>query len=133
MADKPTIRVVASVIERDGKYLITQRRQTAMMPLLWEFPGGRVSGGETDAVALARCLADRMAIAVHIGEELLGVVKEYEGYVIDFHVYLCELLSDEVRRIRIQDYRWVSSDELEDFPFPAADQETVEALLRGED
>lgn len=128
----PHIRVVAAVIERDGRYLITQRRPTAIMPLLWEFPGGKVEPGETDAVALARELADRMAVAVHVGDELFSVVKEYSSYVIDFHVYLCELLSDEVRKLRINDFRWVESDELEEYPFPAADQETVEALLRGD-
>ena len=42
-----TIRVVAAVIAQDGKYLITQRRPTATLPLLWEFPGGRVEDGET--------------------------------------------------------------------------------------
>ena len=44
------IRVVAGVIERSGRYLITQRRAGAVLPLLWEFPGGRVEAGETDAV-----------------------------------------------------------------------------------
>ena len=127
---KPKIRVVAAVIERDGHYLITQRRPSAIMPLLWEFPGGRVEGGETDAVALARELADRMGIAVRVGDELMSLVKEYDGYVIDFHVYLCQLLSDEISKLLINDYRWVTSDEMDQFPFPAADQETVEALIQ---
>jgi len=30
-----TIRVVAAVLERDGRYLITQRRPTAVLPLMW--------------------------------------------------------------------------------------------------
>ena len=41
-----TIRVVAAVIEREGAYLITQRRPTAVLSLLWEFPGGRVEEAE---------------------------------------------------------------------------------------
>ena len=49
-----TIRVVAAVLERDGRYLITQRRPTAVLPLLWEFPGGKVEPGETDSQALKR-------------------------------------------------------------------------------
>ena len=130
--NKPRVRVVAAVIEREGQYLITQRMPHAVMPLLWEFPGGKVEPGETDAVALARELAEGMAIAVRVGDELLGVVKEYEHYVIDFHVYLCRLLSEEIRKIGVNDYRWVTSDEMDQFPFPAADQETVDALLREE-
>ena len=49
---RPLVRVVAAMIERDGRYLLTQRRSTAVLPLLWEFPGGRVERGETDAAAL---------------------------------------------------------------------------------
>ena len=48
------IRVVGAMIEKDGRYLITQRSPTASLPLLWEFPGGRVEEGETDEAALAR-------------------------------------------------------------------------------
>ena len=42
MNHSTTIRVVAAVIEHDGHYLITQRRPNAVLPLLWEFPGGKV-------------------------------------------------------------------------------------------
>ena len=34
----------AAVVEHEGRYLITQRRPTAVLPLMWEFPGGRVKG-----------------------------------------------------------------------------------------
>ena len=40
---KRKIRVVAAQIEHDGRYLITQRKPTSSLPLLWEFPGGRVA------------------------------------------------------------------------------------------
>ena len=133
MADKPTIRVVAAVIEKSGRYLITQRSPRAVMPLLWEFPGGRVEPGETDAVALSRELAEEMAITVRVGDPLTEVVKEYDRYVVDFHVYFCELLSDTIERIKVHDYRWVTSAELDLFPFPAADAESVRALLEDKD
>src|SRR5262245_48040899 len=44
---KHTIRVVAAVVERDGRYLITQRRESAVLPMRWEFPGGKVEAGES--------------------------------------------------------------------------------------
>ena len=61
------IRVVAGVIERGGRYLITQRRATAVLPLLWEFPGGRVEPGETDAQALRREVLHRLGVDVTPG------------------------------------------------------------------
>jgi len=62
MSQGPTIRVVAAVIERDGTYLITQRRPTAVLPLMWEFPGGRVEEDETDTAALQREVRHRLGV-----------------------------------------------------------------------
>jgi 8-oxo-dGTP pyrophosphatase MutT (NUDIX family) len=53
-----TIRVVAAVMAKDDRYLVTQRRPTAVLPLLWEFPGGKVEAGETD---LEGCGSSRAA------------------------------------------------------------------------
>ena len=51
---QPTDLTVCAVVERDGKYLLTQRKSTAVFPLLWEFPGGRVEQGESNEQALLR-------------------------------------------------------------------------------
>lgn len=128
---KRRIRVVAAQLERDGRYLITQRKPTSSLPLLWEFPGGRVEEGETDAEALARELQEEMRIDVQVGEPSVAVTHEYESYIIDFRVYRCILLSppESIRTLGVHDFRWVAPDELERFDFPGADQATVDALL----
>ena len=61
-----TIRVVAALVERDGRYLITQRRENAVLPLLWDFPGGRVEEGESDEAALAREVGERLGANVEV-------------------------------------------------------------------
>src|SRR3954465_11817401 len=97
------IRVVAAMIEKDGKSLITQRRPTASLPLLWEFPGGRVEEGETDEQALARELAEEMGIKVEGAARTMNAQHAYPDYDIDFRVYRCRLLSreDEIRHLRV--------------------------------
>jgi 8-oxo-dGTP diphosphatase len=131
MSDKPTIRVVAAEAEKNGRYLITQRRPEATLPLLWEFPGGKVEPAETDAEALARELREEMDIEVEVGDEVLAVRREYDRYFIDFHVYSVQILTDEIKTLQVHDYRWVTVAELADYDFPAADQESVDQLLRG--
>jgi len=131
METKPRIRVVAAEIEREGRFLITQRRAEASFPLLWEFPSGRVEDGETDPVALARELGERLGADVRVGDEVLAVEREYERYVIDFHVYACTLSSAQLERRRVRDFRWVSLAELSDYEFPPADQESLDLLLNG--
>ena len=123
------ITVVGAMIERDGKYLITQRLPTATLPLLWEFPGGRVEPDETDAQALARELKEEMDISVEVGEQAMHVQHAYPDYDIDFRVYRCRLLGGVVRHIRVHDHRWVAAEDLDEYEFPSADQKTLEQLL----
>lgn len=130
---KRQIRVVAAQIERDGKYLITQRKPSSSLPLLWEFPGGRVEEGEADEDALRRELREEMEIDVEVGEPSVAVTHEYSAYVIDFRVYRCRIRTpdEKIKKIGIHDFRWVRPAELDDYEFPGADQATVDALLHG--
>ncbi len=129
MSDKPRIRVVAAEVERDGRYLITQRRPEARFPLLWEFPSGRVEPGETDEQALAREFEERLGAKVSVREEVLEIEREYDKYVIDFHVYRCVLLSERLSPVRVNDFRWVTVAELADYEFPPADQASLDILM----
>jgi 8-oxo-dGTP diphosphatase len=124
------IRVVAAVIERDGKYLITQRRKTAVLPGLWEFPGGRVEAGENDEAALRREVLERLGVKVVVKARIASRRHDYEGYSVDLNLYEAELEPGEKpAAMRVADFRWVNSGEFEKYPFPAADQATTDLLL----
>jgi 8-oxo-dGTP diphosphatase len=123
------IRVVGAMIEKDGKYLITQRPPTATLPLLWEFPGGRVEPGETDPAALARELDEEMGIKVDVGDRVIHVEHAYEGYDIDFCVYRCRLRAGPIRHLRVNDHRWVRPEDLDQYEFPPADEKSIAKLL----
>src|SRR3954470_23887398 len=86
---QPTIRVVAAVVERDGRYLITQRRPSAVLPLLWEFPGGRVEAGESDQLALRREFGGRLGAAIVVGQLISYVSHRYEHYTVELYLYEC--------------------------------------------
>lgn len=123
------LRVVGALLELDGRYLITQRPPNATLPLLWEFPGGRVEEGETDEAALARELLEEMEIVVAVGERAIHVEHAYPHHDIDFNVYRCRLTSGRVVHRKVHDHRWVLPGELDDYPFPPADEKTLELLL----
>ena len=128
MESKKAIRVVAAEIERDGRYLITLRRPKATMPLLWEFPGGRVEPGESDKDALARELKEVIGVSAVVGEQALHVVHETENITLDF-VVLSVQISGTPQCLGVHDWRWVEPDDFGNYEFPGADQRTIEALL----
>lgn len=124
-----TIRVVAALVEREGRYLITQRRQSAVLPLLWDFPGGRVEEGESDEAALVREVEERLGAAVRVGQLISFVNHPYEKYAVDLFLYECELLSGNLRCRAVRAYAWVTSKEMESYPFTPVDEASMSKLL----
>ncbi len=129
MPTKAHIRVVSSEIEREGRYLITQRMAKAVLPLLWEFPGGRVERGETEQAALARELKEKIGVDVEVGELSLHVSHEYDNYTLDLLVYKVQIVSGEPQCLGVETIRWVRPEAFGDYEFPGADQQTVDSLL----
>ncbi len=129
MTTKAHVRVVAAEIERDGCYLITQRMAKAVLPLLWEFPGGRVERGESDRDALARELREKIGVQADVLEMSLHVAHEYENYTLDLMVYRAKISSGDPTCVGVETIRWVAPEEFGNYEFPGADQQTVDALL----
>ena len=126
----PTVRVVTAEIQREGRYLINQRKASAVLPLLWEFPGGRVHEGESDVDALQRAVRERIGVDIVVGDRLLETVHEYDDWRVTLLVYSCALGESEPFANNVAALAWVSADEFEDYTFPGADQATIETLLR---
>ena len=128
-ASRRPIRVVAAVIAEGGRYLITQRRPTAVLPLLWEFPGGRVEQGESDADALKREVQHRLSVGIEVGQLISFVSHPYEHYVVDLHLYDCRVVEGKLRAVNVNDFRWVTSDDFDRLPFTPADEASMNKLL----
>ena len=124
-----TIRVVAAVIDDGGRYLITQRRPTAVLPLLWEFPGGRVEESETDATALQREVRHRLGVDIQVGQLISFVSHPYERYTVDLYLYDCRITEGEPKPLAVHDFKWVKSSEFDKYPFTPADEASLNKLL----
>jgi 8-oxo-dGTP diphosphatase len=124
-----TIRVVAAVVEHDGRYLITQRRPNAVLPLLWEFPGGKVEQGEKDSEALRREMRERLDIDVEVGDLISYVTHPYEHYTVDLFLYECRAAGGELVCKNVHAFRWVTSIEFDQYPFTPADEASMTKLL----
>jgi len=126
---RKTLRVVAAVVEQDGRYLITQRRPNAVLPMLWEFPGGKVEDGETQEDALRREMRERLDVGVDVGQLISFVSHRYEHYTVDLYLYDCTLHHEELERKAVNDFRWVTSHEFDQYQFTPADEASMNKLL----
>ncbi len=71
------IRVVAGLLERDGALLIARRLRPPAWAGWWEFPGGKVEQGETDAMALAREMHEELGVQVEVGVPVITALHEF--------------------------------------------------------
>lgn len=118
------IRVVTAIIQQDHRYLITQRRGTALMPLLWEFPGGKVEEFEEDGPALKRELHERLGIDVVLGHKIGEKSHRYDTHEVTVVLYSATIPpNQELRSRRVNDFRWVLSSDLGRYEFPDADED----------
>jgi 8-oxo-dGTP diphosphatase len=124
------VRVVAAVIPREDCYLITQRRPSAVLGGLWEFPGGKVEEGETEEDALKREVRERVGVDAEVGICIGRRTHDYDGYSVDLSLYQARIHeSADPQPVRVADCRWVRSADFENYRFPAADQATMDLLL----
>ena len=127
------IRVVAAVMQKNGKILICQRKKTDRHPLKWEFPGGKVELDEEPRPALARELSEELDVTATIGEEIVRYEHQYPGRVpIVLMFYRVEQWTGDLRNVIFEQMKWVSPKRLPSFDFLEGDIDFVRRLASGE-
>jgi mutator protein MutT len=121
--------VLAAVIERDGRVLVTRRPEGSHLSGCWEFPGGKCDAEETHEACLARELREELGVEATIGPELLVTEHAYQEKTVRLHFRRCEI-NGEPRPLLSQELRWVSRDEMRTLLFPEADRTLIEMLTK---
>ncbi len=121
--------MVAAVIERGGRILITQRKQGGRHALKWEFPGGKIEPGEDPRDALRRELREELAIEADIGDLIDSHEVRYEdGPVIRLRFYRVTVFRGEPRNLEFEQIAWAEPACLPDFDFLEGDVGFVRKL-----
>ncbi|HET8729858.1 MAG TPA: Nudix family hydrolase [Moraxellaceae bacterium] len=121
------ILVVAAVIRREGRVLIAQRPLDKHMGGLWEFPGGKVEPGESVEGALARELQEELGITPTDARRLIRIEHDYPDKSVCLDVWDVSAFDGEPHGREGQAIRWVTSDELPTFDYPAANRPIITA------
>ncbi|HTL88913.1 MAG TPA: A/G-specific adenine glycosylase [Leptolyngbya sp.] len=117
-----------AVIWNEQRILIDRRKAEGLLGGLWEFPGGKVEPGETIEHCIKREIQEELAIEIEVGDRLIVVDHTYTHFRVTLNVHHCRHLSGEPQAIECDEIRWVTLDELSEFPFPKANLKIIEAL-----
>lgn len=125
MAD--AVRVVAAVVESDGRWLLGRRPPEKRHGDLFEFPGGKLDDGESTLDAARRELAEELALTVEsLGRTLFTVRDEGSPFVIEF---IEVVVSGTPIASEHTAVGWFDRHELAALPLAPADAAFVEVLL----
>jgi 8-oxo-dGTP diphosphatase len=123
------IRVVAAALfNAAGDVLIAQRPAGKHMAGRWEFPGGKVAPGESDAVALSRELTEELGITVSAARPLLTLNHDYPDRSVELSMWVVERYAGEPRSLDGQQLKWVPPKALLEEDVLEADRPFIEAL-----
>lgn len=127
------IVVVAALIEKEGRYLVGQRKKNDRHGLKWEFPGGKVEHGESPRRALERELREELSIQAQIGDEAIRYEYSYGGKPPLMLIFKrVRIWNGEPQSNAFEEIRWVTPQEMPEMDFLDGDRDFVRRLARGE-
>ena len=119
---------VAAITDSHGKILIDRRKQEGLLGGLWEFPGGKIEPGESEKDCVKREIKEELDIEIEVGTKLVTIEHAYSHFKVTLNVFNCTHLSGEPKLLECDEIRWVTLDEIEEYPFPKANSQIIEAL-----
>lgn len=119
---------VAVIWNDQGKILIDKRRPGGLMGGLWEFPGGKVEPGETVEDCIKREIKEELGIDIVVGDRLIVVEHIYSQFGVTLTVHHCQHTGGEPQPLECEEIRWVAVDELDQYAFPQANFQIIDAL-----
>ena len=129
MTTETSVIVVGAAIVRDDAVLCARRSAPPRLAGKWEFPGGKVEAGETDAEAVVRECREELGVEVTVGAKVGEDARIDDRLTL--RVYLARLEPGQPEPSPLEDHdrlAWVPRGELLDLDWLAPDVPIVGEL-----
>ena len=124
--------MVAAVVRRGDRILVTRRHDRAERGGQWEFPGGKVEPGEAEPDALRREIREELGCGVAVGPLILRHAHRYPDLEVELAFYACTLeAGEEPQALGVAAVEWALAGTLASYDFCEADVPVLPALERG--
>ena len=127
--EKKVLQVVGAAIINDNGEVLCAQRGYGSLKGKWEFPGGKIEQGESDAEALTREIKEELGINVSVKEMIDENYHEYETFSVNLKVYKCSYVSGEINDGEHQSLKWVDSKKLNELDWADADKPIVDTYI----
>jgi 8-oxo-dGTP diphosphatase len=128
MPERSRKLVVAALIRREHYVLMSRRRADQPMPLLWEFPGGKIEPGESPATALVREVREELDCDIEVGRVHDVVFHAYADFDLYMLVYEARVIAGVPRPAQVAEVEWVEVTRLPALDLLPADYPLARAL-----
>ncbi|MCC5937065.1 MAG: (deoxy)nucleoside triphosphate pyrophosphohydrolase [Lunatimonas sp.] len=115
------IEVTCAVICQGGLVLSVRRSMHKPRPGKWEFPGGKVKAGESEADSLKREILEELNVDIVIGVKLIPVDHCYPDIQIRLIPFLAEIKSGNIRLVDHSEMVWLPLEKLHELDWSEAD------------
>ena len=123
------VEVVAALIwDKQGRFMACQRPAHKARGLLWEFVGGKVEKGESREDALIRECREELGVTVAVKDIFMEVDHVYPDLTVHLTLFNASIADGEPRKLEHNDIRWLTIDEIDDYPFCPADEEILKRI-----
>jgi 8-oxo-dGTP diphosphatase len=123
------LRVVAAAVIDNGRVLAARRSRPPALAGRWEFAGGKVETGETDADALRRELREELGVGIRVHEPI-GVASDHR---IELRLYRATLDALDSAHPAAQDdhdeLRWVGPLQIGELAWLPIDRQLIDSVV----
>jgi 8-oxo-dGTP diphosphatase len=129
------IRVVAGLIadpKDSSRFLVQQRLPNASRANLWEFPGGKIEPGETEAQALVRECREELDVGLVVGRKLWSTVHDYPDLTVELELFAADITEGQPKPLGAQALQFATVTEMKQLSFCEADLPLLDSLATGD-
>ncbi|MCH8547921.1 MAG: A/G-specific adenine glycosylase [Balneolaceae bacterium] len=120
---------VGLIVNSEGELLIALRPEDVMLGGLWEFPGGKKEKGEKLNETVARELKEELGVEVEVLDEFQSLKHAYSHFKITLTAFWCRIEKGTPKPKSGDELRWVSLNQIDEYPFPKANKTLIGSLL----
>ena len=125
---KKTVKVVGAIIENNNEILCALRSKDMSLPMMWEFPGGKIEEGESVNEAIIREIKEELDCNIEAISIFNDNTHEYENIIVNLITVKCKLINGIPKAKEHTKLLWLPVDYLESLNWAPADIPTIKEL-----